>query len=119
MTPVWLVTTDDQCAQAAEQAQLPAETMIVQVGAGQPRHRGLPRNTTLLVATAVPHDPDMAVQALEDQPEDTGHLLGHQRRSPAWVREHLMALRSWASTVTGAEVLFQDHLATRPNKLWP
>ena len=70
-TPVWLVTTDDQCAQAAGQARLRAEWVIVQVGAGQPKPRGLPRGTALLVATGVPHDPDMAVHALEDQPEDT------------------------------------------------
>ena len=36
-TPVWLVTTDDQCAQAASQARLRAEWVIVQVGAGEPR----------------------------------------------------------------------------------
>ena len=34
-TPVWLVTTDDQCTRATEQAQLQAEWVIVQVGAGQ------------------------------------------------------------------------------------
>ena len=51
--------------------------MIVQVGAGQPRPRGLPRRTALLVVMEVPHDPHMAVHALEDQPEDTGHLVLH------------------------------------------
>ena len=35
-TPVWLVTTDDQCARATEQAQLRADRVIVQVGEGQP-----------------------------------------------------------------------------------
>ena len=60
--PLWLVTTDDQCTQAAGQAQLRAEWVIVQVGAGQPEPRGLPRGTALLVATGVPHDPHMAVQ---------------------------------------------------------
>ena len=50
-TPVWLVTTDDQCTRAAGQAQLQAEWVIVQVRAGQPRPRGLPRGTALLVAT--------------------------------------------------------------------
>ena len=44
-TPVSLLTTDDQCAQAAEQAQLRAKWVIVQVGACQPRPRGLPRGT--------------------------------------------------------------------------
>ena len=44
-TPVWLVTTDNQCAQAAEQAQRWAKWVMVQVGAGQPRPRGLPRGT--------------------------------------------------------------------------
>ena len=34
-TPVWLVTTDGQCTRAAEQAQLQAEWVVVQVGAGQ------------------------------------------------------------------------------------
>ena len=72
-TLLWLVTTDDQCTRAAGQAQLQAEWVIVQVGAGQPKPRGLPRGTALLVATGVPHDPHMAVHALEDQPEDTGH----------------------------------------------
>ena len=62
-TPIWLVTTDDQCTQAAEQAQLRAEVVVVQVGAGQPRTRGLPRRTALVVVTEVPHDPYMAVHA--------------------------------------------------------
>ena len=91
-TPVWLVTTDDQCAQAAEQAQLRAEWVIVQVGAGQPGPRGLLRGTTLLVATAMPEDWHMAVHLLEDQPEDTGRLVVHQRGGPAWSRERLRAL---------------------------
>ena len=103
-TPVLLVTTDDQCARPTEQAQLQAEWVIVQVGAGQSRPRGLPRGTALLVAMEVPHDPHMAVHTLEDQPEDTGHLVVHQRGGPAWLREHVTALRSWASTVAGAEI---------------
>ena len=52
-TPVWLVTTDDQCTRATEQAQLQTEWVILQVGAGQPRHRAFPRGTALLVATEV------------------------------------------------------------------
>ena len=86
----------------------------MQVGAGQPRPRGHPGGTTLLVATEVPHDPHMAVHALEDQPEDTGHLVVHQRGGPLWLREHVTALRSWASTIAGAEVRLHDHLADRP-----
>ena len=113
-TPIWLVATDDQCARATEQAQLLAEWVIVQVGAGQPRPRGLPGSIALLVATGLPHDPHMAVHALEDQPEDTGHLVVHQRRGPAWLREHVTALRSWASTIAGAEVRLHDHPAVRP-----
>ena len=65
-TPLWLVTADDQCTRAAGQAQLRDEWVIVQVGAGQPEPHGLPRGTALLVATGVPHDPHMAVRALED-----------------------------------------------------
>ena len=76
-TPVWLVTTDDQCTRATEQAQLQTEWVIVQVGAGQPRPRGLPRGTALLVVNEVSHDPHIAVHALEDQPEDAGHLVVH------------------------------------------
>ena len=98
------MATDDQCARATEQAQLLAEWVIVQVGVGQPRLRGLPRGTALLVATGVPHHPHMAVHALEDQPEDTKHLVVHQRGGPAWLREHVTELRSWASTIAGAEV---------------
>ena len=113
-TPLWLVTTDDQCTQATGQAQLPAEWVIVQVGAGQPEPRGLPRGTALLVATGVPHDPHMAVHALEDQPEDRGHLVAHQRGGPAWLKEHVTALRSWASTITGAEIRLHDHPAFSP-----
>ena len=113
-TPVWLVTTDDQCTRAMEQAQLQTEWLIVQVGAGQPRPRGLPRGTALLVVTEVPHDPHMAVHALDDQPEDTGHLVVHQRGGPAWLREHVTALRSWASTIAGAEVRLHAHLAISP-----
>ena len=88
-TPVWLVTTDDQCIRAAGQAQLQAEWVIVQVGASPPRPRGLPRGTALLVATEVPHDPHMAVHALEDQPNDKGHLVVHQRGGPVWLKEHV------------------------------
>ena len=113
--PVWLVTTDDQCARAMEQAQLRTEWVIVQVGMGQPRPLGLPRGRTLLVATTMPHDPHMAVQTLRDQPEDTGQQVVHQRGGPAWLREHQTALRSWTNTIIGAEVRFHDHLAIRPN----
>ena len=113
-TPVWLVTTDDQCTRAAGQAQLQAEWVIVQVGADQPRPRGVPRGTALLVATEVPHDPHMAVHALEDQPEDTGHLVVHQRGGPAWLKEHVTALRSWASTIAGAQIWLHDHPAISP-----
>ena len=52
----------------------------------------------------VPHDPDMALLALADQPEDTGHLVVRQRGGPAWLREHVIALCSWASMIAGAEV---------------
>ena len=113
-TPVWLVTTHDQCTRATEQAQLQTEWVTVQVGAGQPRPRGLPRGTALLVATEMPHDPQMAVHAREDQPEDTGHLVVHQRRGPAWHGEHVTALRSPASTIAGAEIRLHDHPAVRP-----
>ena len=113
-TPVWLVTTDHQCTRATEQAQLQTEWVIVQVGAGQPRPRGLPDGIALLVATEVPHDPHMAVHALEDQPEDTGHLVVHQRGGPAWRGEHVTALRYWASTIAGAEIRLHNHPAIRP-----
>ena len=62
----------------------------------------------------MPHDPHMAVHALEDQPEDTGHLVVHQRGGPAWLKEHVTALRSWASTVAGAEIPLHDHPAISP-----
>ena len=112
--PVWLVTMDDQCTRAAGQAQLQAVWVIVQVGAGHPRLRGLPRGTALLVATGVPHDPHMAVHALEDQPEDTGHLVVHQRGGPAWLKEHVTALRSWASMIAGAEIGLHDQPGISP-----
>ena len=91
----------------------------MQVGACEPKPRGLPRGTALLVATGVPHDPHMAVHALEDQPEDTGHLVVHQRGGPAWLKEHVTALRSSAGTIAGAEIRLHDHPAislgdTRP-----
>ena len=114
-TAVWWVRTDGQCAQAVEQTQLGAIWVVVQVGARQPRPGGLPRSTTLLVATAVPHDPHMAGHMLEHQPEDTGHLVVHQCGRPAWLREHLTAFRSLASTVNGAKIWFHDHPAARPN----
>ena len=41
-TPLWLVTKDDQCTQATGQAQLRAEWVIVQVGAGHGRRSGDP-----------------------------------------------------------------------------
>ena len=112
-TPVWLVTRDDQCTRAAGGAQLQAEWVIVQVGAGQPRPRGLPRGTALLVATGL-HDPHMAVHALEDQPEETGHPVVHQRGGPAWLREHVTALWYWASMIAGAEIRLHDHPAISP-----
>ena len=108
---MWLVTTDDRCAWATEQAQLTTEWVIVQFGEVQPRLRGLPRGTTLLVATEVLHDAHMAVHTLEDQPGDTGHLLVHQRGGPAWLREHITAPWSWGSTIAGADMLLHDHLA--------
>ena len=117
-TPVWLVTTDNQCARAKEQGQLRTKWVIVQGGAGQPRPLGLPRRTTLLVVTTMPHDPHRAVQTLEDQPEDTGHLGVHQRGGPAWLSEHLTAPRSLTSTVTGAEVCFHNYPASAPTTLW-
>ena len=86
----------------------------MQVGADHPRPRGLLRGTALLVVTEVPHDPHMAVHTLEDQPEDTGHLVVHQRGGRAWLREHVTALRSWASTIAGAEVRLHHHPAVRP-----
>ena len=98
-TPAWLVTTDDQCAWALEQAQLRTEWVKVQAGEGQPRPRGLPHGTTLLSATAVPHDPHMGLHTLGDQPGDAGHLVVHQRGSPAWLSEHITALWSSASTI--------------------
>ena len=107
-TPVWLVTTDDQCARAAEEAQLQAEWVVVQVGDGQPRPSGHPRGTVLLVAPEVLHDPHMAVHALEDQPEGTAHLVVHQRGGPAWLKEHVTALRCWASTIARAEIRLHD-----------
>ena len=101
---MWLVTTDDECTRATEQGQLQTKWVILEVGAGQPRPRGLPHGTALLVATEVPHDPHMVVHTLEDQPEDTGHLMVHQRRGPVWLRDHVTALRFWASTIARAEV---------------
>ena len=62
----------------------------------------------------MPHDPHLAVLALEDQTEDTGHLVVHQRGGLAWHREHVTALRSWASTIAGAEVVLHDHPAVHP-----
>ena len=113
-TPVWLVTTYDQCTRAAEQARLQTKWVVVHVGAGQTRPRGLPHSTVLLVATEVPHDPHMAVHALEDQPEGPGHLVVHQRGGPVLLREHVTALRSWASTIAAAEIQLHDHPAIRP-----
>ena len=112
--PVWLVTTDDQCTRAAGQAQLQAEWVIVQVGAGQPRPGGLPRGTAQLVARGLPHDPHIAVHALEDQPEEEGHLVVHQRGGLAWLKEHVAALWSWASKIAGAEIRLHDHPAISP-----
>ena len=60
------------------------EWVMVQVGAGQSSPRELPRGTTLLVATAVRQNTHMAVHTLEDQQEDTGHLVVHQHAGPVW-----------------------------------
>ena len=114
-TAVGLVTTENQCARATKQAELRAESVIVHVGQGQPRPCGIPRGTTLLVATEVPHVPQMAMHTLEDQPGDTGHLVVHQRGGLAWLREHVMALRFWASKIAGAEVQLHGHPAICPD----
>ena len=100
---------------AMERAQLRTECVIVQVGEGQPRPCGLRRGTSLLVATAVPHNPHMAVHTLEDQPDDAGHLVVHLCGGPAWFREHITALRSRASTIAGADIRLCDHRAIRPD----
>ena len=113
-TPMLLVTTVDQCTRGTEQAQLQTESVTVQVGAGQPRPRGLPGSTALLVATKVPHVPHMALHALENPPEDKGHLVVHQRGGRVWLSEHVTALRSLASTIAGAEVRLHDHPAVHP-----
>ena len=63
----------------------------------------------------MPHDPQMAVHTLGDQPADTGHLVVHQRGGPAWLREHVTALRSWASTIAGAEIRLHGHPAIHPD----
>ena len=112
-TPVWLVTTDDQFARATKQAQLRTECVIVQVGEGQPRPRGLPRGTILLMATEVTHDPQMAVHTLEDQPENARYLVVHQCGGPAWLRDHLTALWSFASQIAGAEIWLDNQAAIR------
>ena len=56
----------------------------------------------------------MAVHALDDKPEDTGHLVVHQHRGPSWLKEHVTALRSWASTIAGSEIRLHDHPAISP-----
>ena len=38
----------------------------------------------------------------------------HQRGGPAWLKEHVTALRSWTSTVAGAEIRLHDHPAISP-----
>ena len=38
----------------------------------------------------------------------------HQRGGPAWLKEHVTALLSWASTIAGAEIWLHDHPAIRP-----
>ena len=96
--------------------------MVALVAAGRGcwglRPHPLPRQgagTTLLVAAAVPHNLHMTVHTLEDEPENTGHLLVHQRGGPARLKEHLTAHRSWASTVNGAEVRLHDQPLIRPD----
>ena len=42
----------------------------------------------------------------------------HQRGVPAWLREHITALRSWASTIAGAEVPLHSHPATCADNAW-
>ena len=86
---------------------------MVQAGAGQPRPQGLPCDP-LLVATGVPHDPCIALHALEDQHQDAKHRLVHQRGGAAWLSEHLTGLWSLASTIAGAGVQFRYHPAIHP-----
>ena len=88
---------------------------MVQVGVGQPWPREVTRDATLIVATAVPHDPHMALHALDDRPEEAGHLLVPQRGGPAWLQEQIAALWSWVSTIARAEVRLHDHPAVQPD----
>ena len=52
-TPVWLVTTDDQCAKAVEHAPHSDEWGVVLVGAGRPVSRGLRRDPAVIEASRV------------------------------------------------------------------
>ena len=88
----------------------------MQVGEGQSRPCGLLRGI-LLVATEVPQNLHMAVHTLENQHGDAGHLVVHQRGGPRWLREHITALWSWASTIVRAEVQLHDHPAIRPDDI--
>ena len=95
------MTTDEQCVQAAEQAQCRTEWVVVQVGAGQPQPQGLPLGATLRLAPAMLRSLHVALHALGDRPEHTGHLVVHQRGGSLWLLEHITPLRSWVSTVAG------------------
>ena len=43
-----------------------------------------------------------------------GTPVVHQRGGPAWLKEHVTALRSWASTIAGAEIRLHDPPAISP-----
>ena len=61
------------------------------------------------------HHPHMAVHTVENQPADTGHLVVHQNGAPVWLREHITALRSGASTIGGSLIRLDDNPANRPD----
>ena len=92
-TPVWLVSTEQQCEQAVAQAQHLPEWVLVQHGTGPHTARGLPREHRLLLATGPPMIPTWRYEAGE-RPADTSHVVVYQRGGPMWLREHLTALKS-------------------------
>ena len=64
------------------------------------------------MATGVPDNPHMALHAMDEQPPDRGHVVLYQRGGLPWLRKHLMALRSWASTFNGADIRLHNHPST-------
>ena len=113
-TPIWLVATDDECAKGTEQAQFLAAWVIVQAGGGPAQAPWTPPRHCSAGGYRGAARPAGGGARARGPAGGHGTPGGAPARRPAWLREHVTALWSWARTIAGAEVRLHDHPAVRP-----